>query len=96
MPQEAAKNVSSSIPFSQNQDQLIQNLVGNWTVPNQTGRYNPFGLALNESSDSVPDSVKEVEQPKKNDKSIRRFVNLIKSSCSLLHYSFCVNLCFMC
>ncbi|KAK3922286.1 DnaJ-like protein subfamily C member 14 [Frankliniella fusca] len=52
--------------------QLIQNLVGNWTVPNQTGRYNPFGLALNESNDSCHENVKDVEPPKKNDKSVRR------------------------
>ena len=68
----AAKTTSSPTAFSQNQDQLIQNLVGNWTVPNQTGRYNPFGLALNQSNESKVDDVKETEHQKKNDKSIRR------------------------
>lgn len=74
LPQQDGVKNSTSASFSQNQDQLIQNLVGNWTVPNQTGRYNPFGLALNESNDSVQDAVKEVEQSKKTDKSVRRFV----------------------
>ncbi|XP_026288000.1 homeotic protein female sterile [Frankliniella occidentalis] len=68
--QDGAPNLASKT--SQNQDQLIQNLVGNWTVPNQTGRYNPFGLALNESNDSTHENVKEVEPVKKNDKSVRR------------------------
>lgn len=64
---------SPSPTFSQNQDQLIQNLIGNWTVPNQSGRYNPFGLDLNDEPDPPPPEVKkDVEQIKKNDKSIRR------------------------